>query len=60
MQLILRVFPGVVGALCAFSVSKIFAWTDLRFELGAFLVTYLAVALAVDHGLKGYRRSSVR
>ncbi len=59
MQLILRLVPGVVGAVCAFSVSKLFAWTDIGFELGAFLVTYLAIAVAVDRGLKRYGSSSV-
>jgi hypothetical protein len=60
MQLVLRFIPGIVGAVCAFSVSKLFAWTELGFELGAFLVTYLAIAVAVDRGLKRYGSSSVR
>ena len=60
MQLILRWVPGIVGAVCAFSVSKLFAWTELGFELGAFLVAYLAIAVAVDRGLKRYGRSSER
>jgi hypothetical protein len=60
MQLVLRLVPGVVGAVCAFAVSKLFAWTDLGFDLGAFLVTYLAVSVAVDRGFTRYGSGSVR
>ena len=54
MQGLLRIVPGLVGAVCAFGVSKFLAWTDWGFDLGAFLVTYLLVSMAVDRGLKGY------
>ncbi|MEN8185387.1 MAG: hypothetical protein ABFS46_22960 [Myxococcota bacterium] len=58
MQLILRFVPGVVGAVSAFAVSKLLARTEIGFDLGAFLLTYLAVSVAVDRGLKGYGRST--
>jgi len=45
-----------VGAIAAFAVSKLLAWTDLGFDLGVFLVTYLAITIVVDRGLAGYGR----
>lgn len=60
MQTLLRFVPGIVGALCAFSVSKLFAWTALRFELGAFFAMYLVASIGVDQALKRYGRDARR
>ena len=56
MQRVLRFVPGLVGAVCAFGVSRLLAWTDLGFDLGIFVLTYLAVSVIVDRGLAGYGR----
>jgi len=56
VQGVLRFVPGGVGAIAAFGVSKLLAWTDLSFDLGVFLVTYLVITIVVDRGLAGYGR----
>ena len=54
MQAILRFVPGLGGALVGFGVTKLVGWTELGFELGAFLLSYLVVAVAVDRAMKRY------
>jgi len=34
MDGVFRFVPGLAGALCAFGVSKLLAWTDAGFDLG--------------------------
>ena len=33
MQMVLRFFPGLVGAAIALTVLKLVSWTDLEFEV---------------------------
>ncbi len=54
MQAILHFVPGVVAASAAFFVTRLFGWTELGFEFGAFLVAYTVVSVSVDRGLKRY------
>lgn len=57
MQTILHFVPGLVAALVAFGVTKLFAWTELGFELGAFLAAYLVVTISVERGMRRYGAS---
>ena len=54
MQAILQLVPGVVGASAAFFVTRLFGWTELGFEFGVFLLSYVLVAVAVDRAMKRY------
>jgi len=54
MQAILQFIPGLVAATAAFVLVRLFSWTELGFEFGAFLVAYIAVAVSVDRAMKRY------
>ncbi len=59
MQTILRLVPGILGALAGFVVLKLIAWTSsVSFQVIVFLGAYLAVHLSVDTALRRYGREN--
>jgi hypothetical protein len=58
----MRYLPGILGALAAFGVAKLVAWTELglELELVGFLASYVAGTLAADRALLRYGRSTGR
>lgn len=56
----MRYLPGLLGALAAFIVAKLLAWSGLGLELLAFVATYLVITYAADRALLTYGRDTGR
>jgi hypothetical protein len=56
----MRYVPGLIGALAAFVVVKLMAWSGVTLQLITFVGGYLLVTMAADRALLGYGRSTGR
>ncbi|MGF1641420.1 MAG: hypothetical protein ACFCUO_10775 [Rhodospirillales bacterium] len=58
MSSIVRLLPGLIAAIAAFVALKLLLFVDLTslgFEIVAFFVVYIVVAIAADRAMRAYR-----
>jgi hypothetical protein len=58
MSTIVRLVPGLIAAVAAFVALKLLLFvnlTSLGFEIAAFFVVYLVVAVIADRAMRAYR-----
>jgi len=54
MNKIVKLLPGLIGALGAYVLLKLISWTGLTFELVSFLVTYLVITVLMESAMQSY------
>jgi len=54
MNKIVKLLPGLTGALCGYVLLKLMSWTGLTFEFVSFLLTYLVVTVLMENAIQGY------
>jgi len=54
MNKIVKLLPGLTGALCGYVLLKLMSWTGLTFEFVSFLLTYLVVTVLMESSLRSY------
>ena len=58
MSAIIRLLPGLIGAVAAFVAMKVlnlFGFTSLEFDTLAFFAVYLVVTVLADKAMRAYR-----
>lgn len=54
MKMMLKLLPGVTGAVCAYLALKLLSWTGLTYEFAAFLIVYLLTTVLMDSAMRSY------
>jgi len=58
MNKIVKLLPGLTGALCGYVLLKFISWTGLTFEFVSFLLTYLIVTVIMESAMQSYGNKS--
>ena len=54
MKTMLKLLPGLTGAVCAYLVLKLISWTGLTYEFAAYLIVYLLTTVLMDSAMRSY------
>lgn len=54
MNKIVKLLPGLTGAVCGYVLSKSISWTGLTFELVSFMLTCLLVTVLMESAVRSY------
>lgn len=50
----LKLLPGLTGAICAYLLLKLISWTGLTYEFAAYLIIYLLTTVLMDSAMRSY------
>ena len=54
MKKIVKLLPGLTGAVCGYVLLKLISWTGLTFEFISFMITYLIVTVLMESAMRSY------
>jgi hypothetical protein len=54
MNKIVKLLPGLTGAVCVYVLLKLISWTVLTFEFVSFMLTHLIVTALMESAIPGY------